>query len=423
MGTVNFYLKKAELSGQALIYLQFKYNGKKMVYSFGQNINPKNWTKGKQRVKSNTHTTADGKSSLNDLLDKLKLVCEKAYNTELKTGVPEPGTIKKHLIAYMNQNESDSDSPSLSKLIERFIKNEIKNKGKDKSPNTIKTYKTVQGHLNEFQQRNRYILNFEDITLDFYYKYVSFLKDKGLKSNAIAKDIQILKVFMSEAVDLGYTSNFQFKNKKFAVTREETDAVYLLESEIIKLYEYDLTENKRLEQVRDLFIFGCFIGLRFSDYSNVKPENIVTDKEDLFIKMITKKTKEHVIIPTNPIILEIFEKYKNNPNKLPKAISDQRFNDYIKEACKVAGLRETGRLITEPNKELWECITSHTARRSFATNYYLQNFPTIDLMKITGHRTERAFMRYIKITKLDAANRLNKHIKKNWPEKIYRLAS
>ena len=138
--------------------------------------------------------------------------------------------------------------------------------------------------------------------------------------------------------------------------------------------------------------------------------------------MITQKTKELVYIPCHPVVLQIFDKYQHNLNKLPYTISNQKFNDYIKDVCKLAGLSEKGRLSNDINLELWQCISSHTARRSMATNYYLQGFPVIDLMKITGHRTEKAFMRYIKVSKLDAAKRLGTHIK-TWSQKMLRVAS
>ena len=426
MGSVSFYLKKAEeKSGMSLIYLQFKYNGKKLVFSFGQSVDPKDWKAGKQRLKKNTATTEDGKHQINDLLDNLEMVCLNAYNTEIKNGVPEPEKLKKYLNGFMNQNSENPGQPTLMTLIERFINNEIKHKGRDKNKNTIKTYKTVKKHLEEFELKEKTKLDFDSITLNFYYKYVSFLKSrkKKLSQNAISKDIQILKVFMSEAVDLGYTSNLQFRHKKFSVSREDTDAVFLTETEILKLYRHDFSQKKRLEQARDLFVFGCFVGLRYSDYSDVKPENIVQIDGDYFIKLITQKTRDLVIIPCNPIILEIFDKYKANANRLPKSISNQKFNDYIKDACKEAKLSEKGRLATDPTKDLWQCVSSHTARRSFATNYYLQGFPTIDLMKITGHRTEKSFLKYIRVTKLDTAKRLSKHIKKNWSEKMMRVAS
>jgi integrase len=143
---------------------------------------------------------------------------------------------------------------------------------------------------------------------------------------------------------------------------------------------------------------------------------------EYFIKTITQKTKELVIIPTNPVIIEIFNKYQKNANKLPKTLSNQKFNDYIKEVCKLAELNEKGRLTSKPDVMLWEAISSHTARRSFATNYYLQGFPTIDLMKVTGHKTEKAFLKYIRVSKLDTAKRLNEHIKNNWSRSILRVA-
>src|SRR5690242_14134201 len=142
MPQVNFYLKKAEeKSGRSLIYLQFKYQGNRLVYSFGQTIDSSNWNGKKQRVKSNTETTADGKHLLNDLLDNLKKETLKAYNNGLKKGIPSTIDIKQHLSTFIKQNEDNAPENKFWSLIERFINNEIKYKGRDKSPNTIKTYK------------------------------------------------------------------------------------------------------------------------------------------------------------------------------------------------------------------------------------------------------------------------------------------
>ena len=250
----------------------------------------------------------------------------------------------------------------------------------------------------------------------------------GLAQNTRAKHIQIIKTIMNEAFDLGYTTNAQHRHKKFKATWEDTDAVYLSDSEIMQLYNCNLSANKKLEQCRDLFVFGCFVGLRFSDYSTIKPENIIENinddgEKECYIKMKTSKTNELVVIPCNAVILKIFNKYKYNPNKLPKSLSNQKFNDYVKECCREANLKESGRLLSNPKLELWQCVSSHTARRSFATNLYLEGFPSIDLMRITGHRTEKSFLKYIRITKLDTAKRLNKQMKKNTSAKIFAVAS
>jgi integrase len=358
-------------------------------------------------------------------LDNLKKLCEKSFNEALKSGIPAPGYLRKILQDFVNQNNSTDgpDTPTFFKLATRFIAGEIKNRGKDKSKSSLKNYHAVTKHLKDFQRVSKYTITFETINLDFFYKYTSYLKLLGLAPNTIAKDIAILKVFMGEAIDLGYTTNMQFRHSKFSYSEVETDSVYLSEKELALLFKFNFSGNKKLENVRDLFVFGAWVGLRFSDFSNIKSENIIQIDGEYFIKMITQKTKELVYIPCNPVVLEIFKKYECNQNMLPKTISNQKFNDYIKDVCRAAGLTEKGRLGNNNALELWECISSHTARRSFATNYYLQGFPTLDLMKITGHKTEKAFMKYIRVTKLDAAKRLSAHMKKMWSEKMLRVAS
>ncbi len=441
MPTVNFYLKKPDGDPpRCLIYLQSKFNGKKLVFSFGQKIEPADWDSNKQKVKSNKKTINEGLTALNDLMENLRTVFLRTYNELVVKGYPNPDEIKKRLSDYMGQNDEtlDEDKPTLFKLFDRFISGEI---GGNRSRSTIQNYETLLGHLKEFQAINKTKVDFEEITLDFKYKFVSYLANRSkfekqvrqlrpdlknvinLSPNTVAKDVNILKTVMAEAVDLGYTNNTQFRNRKFSQSEVSTEAVYLKTDEIIRLFRFDFSDNSRLEKVRDLFVFGCFVGFRKSDYGNINPSDIIEISGELYIKKKTKKTGEWVTVPCHPIVLEIFEKYKANANRLPDAISDQRFNDYIKEACKIAGFNEKGRLRSEPEKELWECISSHTARRSTATNLYLEGFPTIDIMKITGHRTEAAFMKYIKITNEDAAIRLAAHQKTNWEEKLKTIQS
>lgn len=423
---VHFRLKPEDSSGYSLIYLQFVYQGRRLFFSFGQAIRPADWNDKKQRVKNKQTTTEDGKFALNDLLDNLEKICYKTYNDSLKDGIPEPDVLKEAMVQFIDQNhqpeKQQSGKPTLFSLGQRFVDGEIKFRGRDKSKSSLKNYHAVLKHLKDYATYSKSKVDFDNITLDFFYSYVTYLKKaKKLAANTIAKDISILKVFMGEAIDLGYTDNMQFRHKKFFYQEEETEHVYLTEQELHKIYNVQIS-NKKLDQVRDLFIFGAWVGLRFSDFSNIKPENIVKIDDDYFIKVITQKTKELVIIPCNPVIIEIFEKYKHNSNMLPRTISNQKFNEYIKDVCKLAELNEVGRLSSRSKDKLWQLVSSHTARRSFATNFYLQGFPTIDLMRITGHKTERSFLKYIRVTKLDTAKRLSEHIKQNWNKKLLSVA-
>ena len=418
---VHFRLKPKDSNGQSIVYLQFIYQGRRLFYSFGQFVRPEDWNEKKQRVKNKLATTADGKFALNDLLDNLERICLKTYTESLKDGIPEPEVLKEAMQGFINRNhtakEEQASKPTLFSLAQRFINGEIKFRGKSKSVSSLKNYHAVTKHLREYQAYSKRVVDFDTINLDFFYSYVSFLEKKGLGVNTIAKDIAILKVFMGEAVDLGYTENMLFRHKKFSYNEEETEQIYLNEDELALIQQAEIT-NKKLDRVRDLFLVGAWTGLRYSDFSNIQPEHIVKMDNDYFIKMVTQKTKELVIIPCNPIVLDIFKKYETNANMLPRAMSNQKFNDYIKEVCALTGLTEKGRLAKYPELPLCDLVSSHTARRSFATNHYLQGFPPIDLMKITGHKTERSFLKYIRVSKLDTAKRLNEHIKLNWKNKL-----
>lgn len=432
MGSVHFYLKKPithnsdgskRKAPSSLIYLQFKYGKNKLLYSFGQTIDPRNWNKEKERVKNNSATTEDGKYLLNDLLDSLEKECERAYNSEIKNGIPHPKKLKEHLNNYLNRESIKKQKlGTLYDLIEKFENGEIKYKGRSKSNGTLKTYKTTLNHLKSFEKRMNYRVDFDTINIDFYNKFTDYLEKEGLNINTIGRNIKDIKTFMNEALDRDLTSNISFKKKKFATPREETYSVYLTESEIFKLYNHDFSNKKTYEHVRDLFVFGCCVGLRFSDYSNIKPDNIIKMDEEYFIKLISQKTKTEAIIPCNSIVLDIFNKYSNMPNKLPKAISNQKFNKYIKGIVKDAELNETGRYTKDLSKPLYECITSHTARRSFATNMHLKGFSSLEIMKVTGHKTEKSFLRYIKVSNEDNAKRMSKKMKELSNVRVMKIA-
>lgn len=434
---VNFYLKPADKNGKCLIYLQFKYAGNRLFYSFSQKIEKTQWNKGKQRVKNTQQTTEDGNYLLNDLLKNLEDECNRAYKQEIANGIPSTEKLSKYLDAVLNRDDRDINRPTFYKLVQGFINGEIRSRqGKLKSKGTLKNYRVTLSHLKAFELKTKYRVDFDTINLDFHSKFLTFLenpvniklaegkeyKREGLSTNSIGNQIKNVITFMNEALEQELTTNLQFRKRKFVKPSEDTDAVHLTDSEIMRLYSLDLSYNNRLDQVRDLFCFGCSVGLRFSDYSDVRPENIIEDDGQLFIKVKPKKTGDYVIIPCNSIVLQIFEKYKENSNRLPKAISNQKFNEYIKEVCQIAGFNETGRLDSDLTKELWECISSHTCRRSFATNLYLEGFPPIEIMKITGHKTETAFLRYIKVQKLNAAKRLAAHMKETWSKKMLRVA-
>jgi integrase len=176
------------------------------------------------------------------------------------------------------------------------------------------------------------------------------------------------------------------------------------------MYRLDLSQKGKLAKVRDLFIIGCYTGLRFSDFIQIKQENIFESNK---IKIRTQKTGEIVVIPLHPFVREIMAKYDGN---IPEPISNQKMNDYLKEIGQLAGLNELievtitkGGKLVKSTTEKYNLIMTHTARRSFATNLYMADVPSITIMNITGHKTEKNFLRYIRISQEENANKLLNH--------------
>ncbi len=310
--------------------------------------------------------------------------------------------------------------PTFLELFKRFIQDSqdgtrLTASGKRFDKRSIQKYNTVLDTLDKFGKS--YHLTFESIDKNFYTKFVTSLNKKKYTVNTVGKYIKVIKTFLTYATENGYNTNMFFKSKQFKAHNTPGFSIYLTESEISQILELDLKGTPHLERVRDLFVVGCWTGLRFSDFTTIRPENI---KED-YLEIKTFKTGEKVIIPIHPMVKTIMDKYSGKyPNSLPPAISNQKMNDYLKDIAKQVDCLKSqveaeylkgGIKVTE-KKLKWELVTTHTARRSFATNVYKSGFPAISLMKITGHRTEKAFLLYIKVTPEENAKQLLDHWRK-----------
>lgn len=274
---------------------------------------------------------------------------------------------------------------------------------------TLKSYKVVKRDLLSYQAMKRNKLTFEKLDIDFYNSFIDYLRKQDYATNTIGTRIKVLKTFISEADERGIFVCDDYKKKSFKKPQEETNSIYLTIKELDQIYKLESLSDC-LDKIRDVFLIGCYTGLRFSDLSKLKAANINTDGT---ISVKTQKTNQNVIVPIHPIVKSILEKYDY---QLPRIPSNQKFNDYIKKVAELAGINE--QITTEITKggfkvmgttEKFNLVTSHTARRSFATNAFLNDVPSIAIMKITGHKTESAFMKYIKMSAKDNAKKMQLH--------------
>ncbi len=418
MAEVNYYLRDSKAEKNTGVMMFISYDNKRVKIGTFENINPKFWDANKQRAKQTKAFVEH--PEFNTRLNKLSESAQTVYRTYLNDNEqkqPSPELLK-HLIKEAI-NVSETAQPKIVynylSFTEQFIVDSengkrLSDKGTPIQYNTIKVYKTFRKNLTEFKKNRKYNLSFENIGLEFFEDYKDWMTfEKLYSTNTLSKHIRIMKVIINEAIDKGYTEK-GFIGKRYKAKTEQAETVYLSKQELQALNELDLTDNPRLDKVRDLFLVGCWTGLRFSDFSNIQAKNI----KGGFITIKTQKTGKEVVIPIHVVVLNILDKYKDKTeNSLPPSISNQKMNEYLKEIAEKAEIKETvsktftkaGKTVTI-NKSKFDLVSCHTARRSFATNMYLDSVPSITIMAITGHTTESSFMKYIRVTPQEHAEQL-----------------
>jgi integrase len=433
MPSFNFYLKEKEAEKETPIHLYIRYSGQRLIYSTGKMIHPKFWNELKQQTREMKEFPQS--KLFNNSLKNIRENSEK-YFLELESElvrIPAPKELKARLDRELKQEFPNAQNglpkdriPTFLELFKGFIEDSkdgtrLTILGKRFDLRTIQKYNTVYDTVKEFGKK--YYLTFDSIDTNFYSKFVAYLNNKKYKLNTVGKYIQVIKTFLTYAKENGYNTNHYFKTKKFKVHQVPGFSIYLSEAEIQAIYEKDFSKEPHLERVRDLFVVGCWTGLRFSDFTTIQPQNIEGD----FLRIKTFKTGENVIIPIHPLVREIMAKYAGKyPNSLPPAITNQKMNSYLKDISKTVDLLKVevetegvkGGMKFSEKKMKYDLITTHTARRSFATNVYKSGFPAIGLMKITGHRTEKSFLLYIKVTPEENAEKLLQH----WNKAILKVS-
>ena len=291
------------------------------------------------------------------------------------------------------------------------------------SDRTIGHHKTVLKRFNDFF-REKFIkddfsvfdMHFQDLFIDWAYT------SKNYRYNTIPASFSLLKVWLNEAERQGMIKDVTYKS--YRSKSVEVTNIYLTEDEISRLYALDIPMLKskgiidaksNMEETRDLFIIGCWTGLRQSDLNHLEKALFDVEADEPTITVLTEKTAEMVKIPMHKYIKELYIKYGG---VFPKMCHKSRFNEHLKELGRLAEINDDviipenrGGKITPIKYKKYQLIKSHTARRSFATNLYLKGAPTISIMKLTGHTTESNFMKYIKVTREENAQLMQQFFK------------
>jgi len=394
MASIIFYPDK-EKNEKSLILLSFTFNHERLRLSTGIKVPTSNWDQEAQKAKpvkdffeENKHLRA----TVNFFLDKYDELFPKGIKLSKEEIKRKSVLIVEAYKVFSGRHETTAiTSISLISYIAIF-RERYKNKI---STAHLDHYKGLKTHLEGFQAKKGFRVDFDTIGKDFYIRFTDYLKEFGLKPNTVGGHLKRIKRLMNEANEDKLTTNRDHQNREFKVIKEDVETVYLNENEIKALYEMQI-DQPAYRTIRDIFVLNCYTGLRHSDWSKVSIENIHEGK--LYVR--TQKTNEPVIIPVKPLVSEILKRYGSI--NIPPL---QKTND----AIRWIGQKAFDKKLGTGNLKKWKEIRSHTVRRSFATNAYLSGIPMRDIMQITGHRTTESFLKYIRVTKLETAEKLKDH--------------
>ena len=397
---VNFRYQKKKNTKKGVIRLDFSYGTNRLRYVFGLSTEEKLWSKAKQRFKS----SASNSLELNQRLSFIAKETISIYYELINSNISPSNEMLKEKIK--EKISGKSNKLSFYDYVDEFIERS-KN---TKKANTISEYGYTLRDLKAFEKYSRRRIDWETLDMKFYDAYMDYQYNvKGNSQNLFGKRIKTIKTFLNDAYNRGINKHLMYKG--FKVLQFETDAIYLNEEELNKIYKLDLKKNKRLERVRDLFTVECNTGLRYQDLMTITKENVLKDS----IRIKVSKTGQTLNTLLLPITQKTLKKYNYN---LPK-ISNVNYNLYIKEIGELAEINETitkdtyksGKAISFKRKK-YQLITTHTARRSFATNMYKRGYSPVMIMSITGHKKESTFLKYIRITNEESVKMISLDYKK-----------
>lgn len=398
--SVGFYLDRDSVYA---IY-RIQKHGKRINLTYYPGIiveDINDWSKSKQRTK-------------NEQKNKDLVNIEKAINDIMNE--VDPFQLTNELFAQcINQKlyGKPSTKTSFFDYSEKFVKQAKENKGHE----FANSFRTVLNKLREFDST----LTFERIDKKFYREFVNWLQGKGFSTNYTGSMIRDLKRILNKATEDEVNTSITFES--FKVMAEDVFNIYLTEQEIERIYEVQITEeivrelqkeNKLISQsnikrqidalnrARKLFVVGCWTGLRVENYLSIDPE-LQFDLDKGFIHAIANKNGPKLKIPMHKLVRQIVER-----DGFPQTISQQKFNKQIKIIGSIAKINEKviysrteGGKRVEYSQPKYELITTHTARRSFASNLLSRGIPKQFIMAVTGHTTEKSFNKYTQAIQKD----------------------
>ena len=400
------------------IRMRVNFASKRIEFTTGYRIDSAKWDADKQRVKNGcSNKLKQSASEINaSLLEYYTEIQSIFKRFEVEDVMPTPKQIKEAFNA-LHKPMSEEPKPKKEALSCDFFQvfdDFVEDCGRqnDWTNSTYEKFAAVKNHLMNFR---------EGLTFEFFDErglndYISYLRDvKEMRNTTIGKQLSFLKWFLRWAFKKGVHQNNAYDSYKPKFKSTQKKIIFLTWDELNRLREFKIPSNKQaLERVRDVFLFQCFTGLRYSDVFNLRRSDIKGDH----IEVTTVKTSDSLIIELNNHSKAILDKYKDvafEDDKVLPVITNQKMNDYLKELAEMAGIDEPIRQTYYKGNERIDEITpkyallgTHAGRRTFICNALALGIPPQVVMKWTGHSDYKAMKPYIDIADDIKANAMSK---------------
>lgn len=416
------------------IYARVRTHGANTKYVLGFMIRESEWQKYKslKYVSSATIPSLGIRyGQLSNILMQIKYALEENFDSETATSVIRNIIIsvlsnRADRVTFVPQRRDDLLRNFMAKYIEE-LRNGTRTKRKRSVPVT-------QGHCNNLRSALVCLEDYEaliqkqhslnEITMDFQQGFVKYLRDRGLKQNTINVRMSAIHIVMQVAYQEKKTTCVDFQHPEFVPAREEVEEIYLTPDKVEQMISMDLSSKEALQrlidkagfgterlqrlpklttsfyhkmrQTRDIFVIGCLTGQRISDYMRISTEMLVALEGKQFLQLKQIKTGKTVMIPYDIRVRNILSQYGGH---LPH-ISRSTFGRHLRLIGELLGWTYSpfaDREDRETSKRFFELMTSHTARRSFATNAYAAGIPLSSILAVTGHSTERSLRTYLRL--------------------------
>ncbi|MDM1530947.1 site-specific integrase [Myroides odoratimimus] len=398
MATIKFFLQSKKENAQ--IYVRVSVcRGVVVRKSTGFVINAQQWS---EKTGLPKQTNAESKT-LRNSLNRLQTHLYEVLNDDLAKGVLIDGNWLENQINTCFNRIDKSDTNVFVNYIQYMIDNastkETRGGKIGLSEGTIKNYRSFKKIIEEFEKYSKVKILFKDINKSFTEKFKTWLlKTKKYTVNYSGKQFEFIKTVCLDAQKNDINVTIHSTTLQPFRQQDKDRFIHTLSfDELLQIYNTQMP-TKHLKTVQKWILIGCYIGQRGGDLLSITPENIRENAKGVYIDVLQQKTGKNVTIGViQDFVLSILK------NDFPEPVSLNKINFHISKVCEIAKINEVveGYITNSETKQKelvslpkYNFITSHSFRRSFATNFY-KKMPTPIIMGITGHTQENIFLKYI----------------------------